>query len=249
MNELDYKNFYDRIGKFNGWDFTKVKCISEGVKWNFYSEVSRRCRKSDILLDIGTGGGEALLSIAEFALLLVGIDNSAGMIQAANDNLKKSKKSNVRIFQMDAEKIDFPENFFNVVSNRHSSFNAIEAARVLANDGLFYTQQVSEDDKFNIKQAFGRGQSLGSQDGTLKNKYISELSEAGFSDIQSFEFDAKEYYKNYEDLMFLLIHTPIIPDFGENEKDFAVLEKFIAENQTKKGILTNSKRFMLTARR
>jgi SAM-dependent methyltransferase len=249
MEQLEYKKFYDRVGKLNGWDFSKIKCISEGVKWNFYSEVTQRCKKSDILLDIGTGGGEALLSIAEFALLLVGIDNSVGMIQTANANLKGSKKSNIRILQMDAEKIDFPQSFFNVVSNRHSRFNANEVKRVLAKDGFFLTQQVSENDKLNLKQAFGRGQSSGIQDGTLKNEYLSELCEAGFTDIQSFEFDATEYYKTYEDLLFLMKYTPIIPNFGQCENDFALLEKFIEENQTTKGIMTNSKRFMLIAKK
>lgn len=249
MNELEYKNFYDRVGKLNGWDFSKVRCISEGVKWDFYHEVSKRCKKSDILLDIGTGGGEALLSIAEAALLLVGIDNSVGMIESANDNLEKSRKSNVRILQMDADKINFPESFFNVVSCRHSPFYANDIAKSLVNDSIFLTQQVSEDDKFNIKQAFGRGQSYDMQGGTLKNKYISELSEAGFKDIQSFIFDSKEYYKTYEDLVFVLKHTPIIPNFGKYRNDFAVLEKFIEQNQTSKGIMTNSKRFMIIARK
>ncbi|WP_372662129.1 class I SAM-dependent methyltransferase [Cohnella sp.] len=248
MNQLEYKNFYDRIGKINGWDFSKVKCTSEGVKWSFYREVSQKCKKSDILLDIGTGGGEALLSIAEVALLLVGIDNSAGMIQAADINLKKAKKSNVRILQMDAGKIDFPENFFNVVSCRHSPFSAQEIDKVLVNDGVFLTQQVSENDKLNIIKAFGKERTT-VEDGTLKNKYISELSEAGFSDIQSFEYDATEFYKTYEDLVFLLKHTPIIPNFGKSENDFVVLEKFIEDNQTNKGIMTNSKRFMIIARK
>ncbi|MCD9023581.1 class I SAM-dependent methyltransferase [Cohnella silvisoli] len=249
MNELEYKNFYERVGKLNGWDFSKVKCISEGVKWSFYYEVTQRCRKSDLLLDIGTGGGEALLSIAGSALLLVGIDDSVGMIQTANANLYKSKKSNVRFLQMNADKIDFPENFFSIVSNRHCPFNTNEAARVLEQNGFFLTQQVSEDDKFNIKQVFGRGQSSGLRDGTLKNKFISELNESGFSDIQSFEFDAKEYYKTYEDLVFLLKHTPIIPNFGKSDDDFALLDKFIEENRTSKGIMTNSKRFMIIARK
>ncbi|WP_248928460.1 class I SAM-dependent methyltransferase [Paenibacillus hamazuiensis] len=249
MNELDLKQFYDRVGILNGWNFNSVKCISEGVKWDFSHEVSCRCKKSDILLDIGTGGGEALLAIAEAALLLVGIDNSGGMIEAAKANAEKSGKSNVRILQMDSGKLHFPDGFFNVVSCRHAPFDAKEAARVMADGGMFLTQQVGEGDKQNLKLAFGRGQSLDQPDGTLKNKYIGKLREAGFMDIQSFEYDAAEYFQTYEDLVFLLKHTPIIPDFGEHENDFAVLEKFIKEHQTNKGIQTNSKRFMITARK
>lgn len=249
MNQSEYKKFYNRVGKLNGWDFSKVKCISDGVKWNFHREVSQRCKKSDLLLDIGTGGGEALLSIAENALLLVGIDNSQGMTEAAKANLKKSNQSNVRIMQMDAEKIDFPENFFNVVSCRHSPFNAKEVAKVLIKDGIFLTQQVSEGDKINIKQAFKRGQSMAALDGMLKHQYIFELKEAGFTDVQSFEYDADEYYQSYEDLVFLLKHTQIIPNFGKTHSDFAILDEFIKGNQTSKGIKTNSKRFMIIAKR
>jgi ubiquinone/menaquinone biosynthesis C-methylase UbiE len=249
MNSLEYKEFYNMVGKVNGWDFSNLKSFSEGVEWDFYHEVIQLCKQSDLLLDIGTGGGEAVLSIADSALLLVGIDQSVGMIETATNNLKISNKSNVRFLQMEAEELDFPENFFNVVSCRHSGFCAQEIARVLVSDGVFLTQQVSENDKHNIKTAFGRGQAFGTKEGTLKNQYISELSEAGFTDIQSYEFSAAEYYQTPEDLIFLLKHTPIIPNFGQSEMDFQVLQKFIEENQTERGIRTNSNRFMIVARK
>ncbi|SFL26062.1 Methyltransferase domain-containing protein [Paenibacillus sp. 1_12] len=247
MNRSEYKNFYDKVGKLNGWDFSQIQTISDGVKWDFYKEVIQRCTKSDILLDIGTGGGEALLSIADHALLLVGIDHSTDMIETAKTNLQKSKRTNVRFLQMDAEQLDFPESFFNVVSCRHSEFNAMEVAKVLVNDGLFFTQQVSDNDKLNLKRAFGRGQQWGVVEGILRDKYLSELAEAGFIDIQSSEFNVVEYYKSYEDLVFLLKHTPIIPEFGEYDNDFDILRKFAEDNQTEKGIMTNSKRFMIIA--
>ncbi|WP_153795411.1 class I SAM-dependent methyltransferase, partial [Paenibacillus polymyxa] len=120
MNSIEYKEFYDKVGKTNGWNFSNVKCISEGVKWDFYNEVSKTCEKSDILLDIGTGGGEAILAIANSALLLVGIDQSTGMIETATKNSIKSDIANVRFLQMDAENLNFPREFFNVVSSRHS---------------------------------------------------------------------------------------------------------------------------------
>lgn len=248
MNELEYKDFYNRVGKLNGWDFSKVKCTSEGVKWDFYHEVTQRCKESDALLDIGTGGGEALLSIAKYALRLVGIDNSAGMFEKAKSNLRHSGHTNVSFMLMDADKIDFPNNSFHVVSCRHSPFNTAEVARILVDDGIFLTQQVSEADKLNIRQAFGLNQ--GSvQDGTLKNRYISELYEAGFTEVKAIEYDATDYYETYEDLVFLLKHTPIVPNFGQDEHDFVILDQFIKANQTSKGIKTNSKRFMIIAKK
>ncbi|MBH5319048.1 class I SAM-dependent methyltransferase [Paenibacillus sp. GSMTC-2017] len=249
MNELDYRTFYDAVGKENGWDFSKLKCVTDGVAWDFYDEVVKRCKKSDLLLDIGTGGGEAVLSISDSALLLLGVDNSKGMIDTALNNLNHSDKANVRFLHMDAEHLDFPNTFFNIVSCRHSGFNSKEVAKVLANDGVFFTQQVAEDDKINLKEAFGRGQALGIEAGTLQGQYIAELNEAGFSQIQSFEYNSTDYYETAEDLIFLLKHTPIIPNFGQDEADFQVLEQFIAHNQTDRGIRTNSSRFMLIARK
>lgn len=249
MNELEYRNFYDRVGKLNGWDFSRVKCQSEEVAWDFYDVVRQNCKKSNILLDIGTGGGEALLSIADAALMLVGIDNSQGMIQTAQANVMSSHVSNVRILHMDADHIQFPDGFFQVISSRHSGFHPKEVARVLAEGGCFLTQQVGEADKLNLKRAFGRGQSFEIPDGTLMNQYMTQLNEAGFCEVQSFEYDAIDYYETYEDLVFLLKHTPTIPNFSQTAEDFTILRQFIEEYQTSKGIRTNSKRFMIIARK
>ncbi|MBD3919528.1 class I SAM-dependent methyltransferase [Paenibacillus sp. PR3] len=248
MNQTQYKQFYEQVGRLNGWNFSHVKCTTKGVLWDFYGEVAARCGPSDILLDIGTGGGEALLTIADSALLLIGIDNAAGMLETANANIEQSGKSNVRLLPMDADQsLDFPDSFFNIVSNRHCSFLASEVCRVLCSNGCFLTQQVCEGDKQNLKQAFGRGQAFGVSDGTLLKQYQVELLEAGFRSVQSFEYDAIEYYHRAEDLIFLLKHTPIIPNFGQDENDFAILERFIADNQTQQGIRTNAKRFMIIA--
>ncbi|MBD0382944.1 hypothetical protein [Paenibacillus sedimenti] len=150
---------------------------------------------------------------------------------------------------MDAEKIVFPEFFFNVVSCRHSEFYAKEVTKALVNDGVFLTQQVSENDKLNIKQAFGRGQQFNIEEGFLKNKCISELGDAGFNDIQYYEYDATQYFQTYGDLVFFLRYTPVIPNFGQTDSDFAILQEFIDANQTEKGIRTNSKRFMIVAKK
>ncbi|MGI2294899.1 class I SAM-dependent methyltransferase [Paenibacillus sp. GXUN7292] len=248
MQTFDYKLFYDQVGQRNGWDFSKVKCQSEGKQWDLYHEVVKICKKSDVLLDIGTGGGEAILKISDSALLLVGIDQSSSMIETAINNGAAADKPNVRFVQMDAEKLDFPNRFFQIASCRHSPFCAREVARVLGDGGIFLTQQVNENDKQNIKEAFGRGQTYGTPAGTLKQQYISELRDAGFADIRSFEYQVTEYYQTAEDLIFLLKHTPIIPDFGHQASDFNILQQFIDENQCEKGIKTNTARFGIIAK-
>ncbi|MCR8644607.1 class I SAM-dependent methyltransferase [Paenibacillus sp. N1-5-1-14] len=248
MNTQEYKKFYDEVGREIGWDFSKLKISQEGVKWDFYKEVVEACKPTDVLLDVGTGGGEALLSIADQAQLLIGIDLSAGMIETAKRNLQLADIHNVRFLEMDVNQLMFPDHFFQVISCRQSVFNAREVTRVLTNDGVFFTQQVRENDKLNLKMAFGRGQAYGTPAGTLQNQYVNELRKAGLADIQVLEYDAAEYYETSEDLIFLLKHTPIIPNFGKEERDFEILEQFIKENKTDKGIRTNSARFMIVAR-
>jgi hypothetical protein len=61
--------------------------------------------------------------------------------------------------------------------------------------------------------------------------------------MEAFEYEATEYYQEPEDLLFLLKNTPIIPNFGKEESDRPIIERFIEKNQTHRGIRTNSKRF------
>ena len=76
---------------------------------------------------------------------------------------------------------------------------------------------------------------------------MSELISAGLELVQVREYDVTDYYSTAEDFIFLLKHTPIIPNFGEEEEDFNILQKFIKANSSEKGIRTNSKRFMIIA--
>ncbi|MDP5274043.1 class I SAM-dependent methyltransferase [Chengkuizengella axinellae] len=248
MNELDYEKFYDKVGKTNGWDFSQMKCKTEEETWDFYQDVTKELKKSDVLLDIGTGGGESLLEIASSAMMLIGIDLSHSMVDTAQKNVLNSPYENAAFFQMNADNIQFPNQFFNVISCRHSPFSTSEVARVLKENGTFFTQQVSEHDKYNLMEKFGRG-TIHKKDGELKNRYLNELKEIGFSEVKAYEYNVAEYYETEDDLIFLLTHTPIIPNFGKDKEDFKLLKQFIEENQTKKGIVTNSKRFKIVARK
>lgn len=247
MKDFEYQKFYDAVGKVNGWEFSQLRVLADRAEWEFNNEVLKRSKITDSLLDIGTGGGENLLKIAPSVKLAIGIDLSNEMIGSAIEKLERSGQKNIRFEQMSSEDLQFPESSFNIVTSRHAPFNSIEVARMLKKDGVFLTQQVSEGDKMNIKKTFGRGQSFTEKDGTLKEKYRQELKNAGFSKIQTYDYNILEYYERPEDLLFLLQHTPIIPNFGQENKDLKIWKAFIENNQTVKGICTNSKRFLIVA--
>lgn len=244
-----HDDFYNLVGSQIGWDFSSLQVIDEGVKWEIYKEVSRYLTQNSFWLDLGTGGGERVLKLADKVQLLVGIDSSPEMIKTAHRNLEAKRLTNTRFWVMDNRHILFPDEFFDVISCRHSDFNANEVYRVLKAGGTFLTQEVSEADKINIKEYFGRGQSFNEIDGTLLRAYVKQLEEAGFGDISFEEYDATEYYQRREDIIFLLTHTPIIVDFGKRPGDLEKLDQFINSNQTTKGIKTNSKRFKVIARK
>jgi len=240
-----YNDLYEKAGKRIGWDFSHLKTTEEGQGWDFYKEVLKKVKPTDFILDIGTGGGERILKIAKHFKSVYGIDHSPSMVSTAKKNLNKTKSKNVKFSMMDSSKLDFPDNYFDIVTDRHCDFNPYEVFRVLKKGGYFFTQQVSEGDQMNIKKAFGRGQGYGTLDGTLKNKYLKHMQKLGFSKVEDFDYNSKIIYKNDKDYIFLLHYTPTIPEFGKKKNDFEILRKFIEKNKTEKGIETNSKRFMI----
>jgi len=244
-----YRKLYDRVGKNIGWDFRHLGETKKGRKWDFFQEVAKKVKEGDVVLDLGTGGGERVLEIADKIFFLIGIDFSSNMVNTARKNLSKKALKNVRFLQMDSSKLIFPDNFFDIVTSRHCDFSAKEVYRVLKKGGYFLTQQVSEYDKINIKKEFGRGQAYGKEDGSLKKRYLGELKKMGFKKIKSGDYDSTEFYRKKEDIVYLLKYSPIIPHFGKKSGDSEKLEKFFEKYTTKKGVKTNSKRIMITAQK
>ena len=248
MDTREYKLFYDRVGEDIGWDFSKLKCVTEGEKWQFYSLVAERLSNTEIWLDIGIGGGEKVLQIANKSLLHIGIDISKGMLKTAKNNLRNSKLKNVRFMRMDSDKLEFPDGFFDIITTRHCDFNTSEVFRTLKKGGYFLTQQVEFKDKENFKEILGKSQMSEEKESIVK-KYIEDFKRYGFEEVKVDYYNAKEYYQTIEDIIFLLKNTPIVPDFGKQETDFEKLNRFIEKYTTNKGIVTNSHRSLIIARK
>src|SRR3989338_12807 len=239
------KQFYESVGKRIGWDFSVLnsRIIVKNKKWDFYQEVAKFLKKNGKLLDIGAGSGEKLFKLPIICNKVIGIDNSKSMINKANENLINAKISNVEFKLADSNKLPFKDEEFDTVSCRHSPFNLREIYRALKKKGIFITQQVGERDKQNIKGIFGRGQSYKKREGSLINKYSAEARKLGFKIVRKSHYCATEYYK-YNDLIFLLENTPIIPRFNIH-KDCKFVRDISKKHNTKYGIKTNSCRYIL----
>lgn len=101
-----------------------MRSVTEGAAWDYGAKVTELCRPADVLLDIGTGGGEALLPLAAAVRLAIGIDRSPGMIEVARRHASLSSACHVRYACMEAEALIFPDGLFDAAICRHAPFHA-----------------------------------------------------------------------------------------------------------------------------
>lgn len=240
-NSEEEKNFYNKVGKIIGWDFSKIKYkIEDNSEFQFFDEINAKVNYNTILLDLGTGGGEKLLNlISNKCLLKIGTDFSIEMVKCAN---KQNKNANVLFFEMDSENIKFPDDFFDVISARHTPFNVKEVFRTLKKKGYFFTEQIDEDDCLELKRIFGRGQGYNKKM-KLREKIENEIKDIELEKVSFYDIIQNEYYETEEDLLFLLKNTPIIPNFGNEKEDFNKFNEYLRKNTTENGILLKRKLF------
>ena len=236
-------NFYDKIGN---WDFSQIKYKSERLgNWEFFEKIKENTNEKSLCLDIGTGGGEKLLKKYPKVGMVIGTDFSAQMVETARKNLESYPSKKVKFVQMDSYNMAFPKELFDLVSARHTVIETKQIYEILKVGGILVVEGVDKKDCLEMKELFGRGQGF-KDDISIAEKDYLEIKNAGFSEIEKVEILENEYYETPEDLMALLIKTPILcnfSEFDENpnlvhpqiEKD--LFEKYVSEYQTEKGIL------------
>ena len=89
MEFEELKRIAVSVGEREGWDFSRVRDAREPVPWDYLDVVQRYLRPTNRVLDVGTGGGEKLLSLAACFDSAVGVDASAEMIEIAFDLIRE----------------------------------------------------------------------------------------------------------------------------------------------------------------
>jgi len=125
-----------------GWDFSHIEDRYEEageLPWDYRQVIKQYLKPEHEVLDMDTGGGEFLLSLNH------PFDRCAATEgYPPNVALCREKLLPLGIDFRPADE-PFEDNRFDVVLNRHGSFDPAEVWRVLKPGGVFITQQVGED--------------------------------------------------------------------------------------------------------
>lgn len=233
---------YEEIGN---WDFSDIKYITKRkANWDLYEQIKKYTKNNSLILDLGTGGCEKALKYLPDEATIIGTDFSPKMIDTANKNKEKYPNKKIKFCTMDNHNLSFPNNLFDIVVARHTSIDAKQIYNVLNKNGILFVEGVDKKDCLNLKETFKRGQAYNDKISISKIDY-ENIKKAGFKEVDFTEIIEYEYYKTKEDLIALLLKTPILDDFSElhnnsnthlNEIDEKLLDIYINENTTKDGI-------------
>ncbi len=233
-NELKY---YEEV---KDWNFDKFEIETQSLtKWDLYEELKEKTNQNSKILDLGTGGGEKVLTSFPQVKEILGTDFSKEMIKTANENLKKSGKKNITFRIMDNLKMDVPDCYYDVIVARNTVTDPKQIYKALRKEGYLLIRGVDKYDCWNLKLMYGKGQAFSDEKPISIIDYENVIN-AGFKDVELIPIHVREYFKSKELFIEFLKKVPIIDDFSELEEsckmhynkdlDEELVEKYIKEN-------------------
>lgn len=186
-NELKELWKKDEQKGFRGWDFSYLdnRWEDEELPWDYRAILKRYLKPDYQLLDMGTGGGEFLLTLNHPY-------EKTSVTEAWEPNVRLCKEKLsplgicVRKVYEDTE-LPFENNSFDMIINRHESYCAKEVKRILKPGGIFITQQVGGKNNEVLSRRLIKNFVPEYPNLNLKNA-IKELEESSFQIIYEDEY-------------------------------------------------------------
>jgi SAM-dependent methyltransferase len=127
------KDAYDWCLK--GWNSRRYK--KDGLKWSHRDSIINQFSVSIMFLDMGTGGGELLSSLPY-------LQNNAFATESYKPNIPLAKSRfeglGIKLYGIDDDSnLPFESNMFDLIINKHESFDYVEVYRILKPSGMFIT--------------------------------------------------------------------------------------------------------------
>ena len=244
-------NEHDYYSELANWSFEDIDYTSEVfTDWIYEDEIKKHVNENTRILDLGTAAGEKVLKKFPDCAEILGTDFSNEMIETANKNLLQSGRKNISFRVMDNLKMDTPDDYFDLVTARHTIIDPVQIYKTLREGGQLIIRGVDKLDCWSLKRMFGRGQAYHDIKPISLIDYEA-IMDAGFKEVELIPLHVIEYYKTKEDLYALLVKTPILDEFSEesfNEYERKpiekkIFEKYVEQNTTKKGIRINRRKY------
>ncbi len=238
----------DEKALFEGWDFSYLKGrYNEGnPNWDYKSTAKKLIKKSNSILDMATGGGEAFSEILSVfrPKKAVAIEGYKPNVSVARKNLQKYGIK--VIYANETKKLPFNKEEFDLVLNRHGGINVNELARIIASSGIFFTQQVDGRDLKDLMKEFGAKPKW--EFNTLTN-VKKQLENVGFEILEAKEWKGKTIFKDVGALVYFLKAIPWIVDDFSVTKHLKILEKFQRKVEKKRKLEFTTRRFFILAKK
>ena len=127
---------------FKGWDFSYLEGRWDGehLPWDYKSILFKYLKHEYRLLDMGTGGGEFLLTLGHPYKNTAITESWEPNVELCRETLAPLGITVKQVIE--DSKLPFEDNSFDMIINRHESFDVKEISRILKPGGIFITQQV-----------------------------------------------------------------------------------------------------------
>jgi SAM-dependent methyltransferase len=148
MSNSDFDQFVAEAlaQDFSGWDFSWLhgRWYEENPPWAYEALAAEEKDRANSLLDMGTGGGEFLASLAPLPAHTVATESYPPNIPIARARLEPLGVEVVTF--TDDKALPLESDQFDLIINRHESYSLPELNRLLKPGGRFFTQQVGSQD-------------------------------------------------------------------------------------------------------
>ncbi|MGD0251013.1 MAG: class I SAM-dependent methyltransferase, partial [Thermoplasmata archaeon] len=165
----------------SGWDTSPVegRWTHRSPPWDYRRSVLELSASTRTLLDLGTGGGEFLATLAPLPPSTYATEGYAANVPIARRRLEPL---GVRVISIGSDgHIDLPAESVGLVVCRHEAFDPVEVRRVLSRRGTFVTQQVGALNYSEIHQRFAVAHSTPANAVQSARSLAEEISSAGLA--------------------------------------------------------------------
>lgn len=226
--------------KITGWDFSALtssgRMLETPVPWDYHAIVMQYLPEVNTLLDMGTGGGEFLMSLGLLPQSTYATEGYGPNVQIAEKNLAQTGVKVISGYK-DSE-LPFADSFFDLIINRHEYYEAAEVNRILKPGGFFITQQVKGNCDDTIIELFRSKPLIEYKDWQL-SRALEDLEKFPLEIITSNESSGFTEFTDTEALIsYIKVINWLIPDFSK--------EKYAAAVNTAHSIIEESGSFRST---